>query len=103
MRAAILLVSALTPANRSNVVVLCISVIAAVLTHFEHLAYLNLAVAMLDITFFMNLALLTGAYSFIASTGGDLDVSTYTLIGLAFVQFVGLVPLKVVIIYTQTI
>ena len=67
VRATILLISALIPANHSSVIVLCISVIAAVLTQFGQLVYCHLAVAMFDITFFMNLILLTGAYSFIAS------------------------------------
>ena len=101
VRAAILLISALIPANRSSVVVLCISVISAVLTHFGHLVYRNLVVAMFDITFFMNLVLLTGAYSFVATAGGDLAASAYTLIGIAFVQFVGLVLFKVVSILKQ--
>ena len=95
VRAAILLISALIPANRSSIVVLCISVVAAVLTHFGHLVYCNLAVAMFDITFFMNLALLTGAYSFTTTVGVGLAVCAYTLIGIAFVQFVGLVLFKV--------
>ena len=102
VRAAILLVSALIPANRSSVVVLCISVISAVLTHFGHLVYCNLVVAMFDITFFLNLVLLTGAYSFVATTGGDLAASAYTLIGIAFIQFVGLVLFKVVSILKQS-
>ena len=101
VRATILLISALIPANRSSVIVLCISVIAAVLTQFGQLVYRHLAVAMFDITFFMNLILLTAAYSFIASAGGDLAVSAYTLIGIAFVQFVGLVLFKVLTILKQ--
>ena len=95
VRATILLISALIPANHSSVIVLCISVIAAVLTQFGQLVYRHLAVAMFDITFFMNLMVLTAVYSFIASGGGDLAVSAYTLIGIAFVQFVGLVLFKV--------
>ena len=102
LRATILLISALIPANRSSVIVLCISVIAAVLTQFGQLVYRHLAVAMFDITFFMNLILLTAAYSFIASAGGDLAVSAYTLIGIAFVQFVGLVLFKVLTILKQS-
>ena len=102
VRATILLISVLIPANRSSVIVLCISVIAAVLTRFGQLVYRHLAVAMFDITFFMNLILLTAAYSFIASAGGDLAVSAYTLIGIAFVQFVGLVLFKVLTILKQS-
>ena len=102
VRAVILLISALVPANRSSAVVLCILVSAAVLTHFGHLVYRNLAVATFDITFFMNLVLLTGANSFIASAGGELAMSAYTLTGIAFVQLIGLVFFKVFSILKQS-
>ena len=102
VRAAILLISALIPANRSSAVVLCILVSAAVLTHFGHLVYRNLAVATFDTTFFMNLVLLTGANSFIAAAGGGLAMSAYTLTGIAFVQFIGLVLFKVFSILKQS-
>ena len=102
VRAVILLISALIPANRSSAVVLCILVSAAVLTHFGHLVYRNLAVATFDITFFMNLVLLTGANSFITTAGGGLAMSAYTLIGIAFVQFAGLVLFKVFSILKQS-
>ena len=102
MRAAVLLISHLIPANHSSVVVLCISVIAAVLTHLGHLVYHNLAVATFDITYFMNLVFLTGTYSFIATAGGDLAISAYTLIGIALVQFVGLLFFKVLFILKQS-
>ena len=95
VRAAILLISALIPANRSSIIVLCISVTAVVLTYFGQLVYCNLAVAMFDIASFMNLALMTGAYSFTTTAGGNLSLSVYTLIGVASAQFVGLVFFKV--------
>ena len=102
VRAAILLISVLIPANHSSIVVLCISVFAAVLTHFGHMVHRNLAIAMFDIAFFMNLSLLTGANSFIATAGGELGMSACTLIGIAFVQFVGLVLFKVFSILKQS-
>ena len=66
------------------------------------MVYCNLVVAMFDITFFMNLALLSGAYSFITAAGGDLAVPVYTLIGVAFVQFVGLIIFKFFSIFKQS-
>ena len=102
VRAVILLISVLVPANHSSAVVLCILVSAAVLTHFGHLVYHNLAVATFDIAFFMNLVLLTGANSFIATAGGGLAMSAYTLIGIAFVQLIGLVLFKVFSILKQS-
>ena len=102
VRAAILLTSALVPANRSSIIVLCISITAVVLTYFGHLVYHKLAVAMFDIASFMNLALLTGAYSFTTTVGGSLTVSAYTLIGVAFIQFVGLAIVKVFFILRRS-
>ena len=72
------------------------------LTHFGHMVHHNLAVAMFDISFFMNLTLLTGATSFIATAGGGLAASAYTLIGIAFLQFIGLVIFKVFFLLKQS-
>ena len=93
--AVILVVSALIPANRSSIIILCILVTSVVLTYYGHLVYHNLAVAMFDLTFFMNLAILSGAHSFTTTAGGRVAVPAYTLIGVAFAQFVGLVIFKV--------
>ena len=101
VRAAILLISAFVPANRSSIVVLCVLVSAVALAYFGQLVNRNLAVAMFNIASFMNLVLLTGAYSFITTAGGDVAVSAYTLVGVAFVQFVGLIFFKVFSILRQ--
>ena len=101
MRAAILLISALVPANRSSIVVLCVLVSAVALAYFGQLVNRNLVVAMFNIASFMNLVLVTGAYSFITTAGGDLAVSAYTLVGVAFLQFVGLIFFKVISILRQ--
>ena len=102
VRATILLISALIPANRSSIIVFCISVSAVILTHFGHLVYCNLAVAMFDITFFMNLALLGVSNFFTTIVGRDVAASAYTLIGVAFAQLVGLVLSKVFSIFKQS-
>ena len=94
-RAAILVISALVPVNHSSIIVLCILITSAVLTHFGHLVYHNVAVVMFDIPFFMNLAILSGAKCFTTTAGGSVAVPAYTLIGEAFAQFVGLVIFKV--------
>ena len=94
-RAAILVISALIPTNHSSIIVLCILVTSVVLTHFGQLVYHNLAVVMFDLSFFMNLAILSGAHSFTTTAGGGVAVPAYTLIGVAFAQFAGLVIFKV--------
>ena len=95
VRAAILVISALIPTNHSSIIVLCLLVTSVVLTHFGQLVYHNLAVVMFDLSFFMNLAILSGAHSFTTTAGGGVAVPAYTLIGVAFAQFVGLVIFKV--------
>ena len=95
VRAAILLISALVPSNRSSIIVLCISVSAVMLTYFGNLVNCNLAVSVFDTSFFVNLALLSVANCFTTIAGGGVAGSSYTLIGVAFVQFVGLVLFKV--------
>ena len=92
VRAIILLISALVPANRAHLIVLCILVCAATLTYFGQLVHRNLVVSAFDTALFMNLALLAG----ITSTAvGDPTVAAYVLIGIVFAQFVGLVLFKI--------
>ena len=95
VRAAILLISALVPANHASIIVLCILVFSVVLTHFGQMVYRNLTVSVFDTSFFMNLALLAGTNLFISTVGGNPSVAAYTLCGLTFVQFIGLFLFKV--------
>ena len=94
VRAVILLIQALVPADHASTVVLCISVSAIVLTYYGQLVYCNLAVSVFDTAFFMNLALLTVANLFANTVGEDPTVAAYILIGIVFLQFVGLVLFK---------
>ena len=50
---------------------------------------------MFDTAYFMNLALLAGASCFNTTETRDPAVSSYTLIGIALTQFVGLILFKV--------
>ena len=95
MRAAILLISALVPANHDSIVVICILTSAAVLMYFGGVVYQNITVSMFDTSFFLNLVLLAGSNLFISTEGGETIAAAYTLIGMAFVQFIGLVLFKV--------
>ena len=94
VRATILLISALTPTNHANVVNFCISVSAIVLMYFGPIVHSNIIVAMFDISFFMNLALLCVTKLFTTTSGGDQGAAAYTLVGVAFAQFLGLVLFK---------
>ena len=57
--------------------------------------YRNITVAMYDTFFFMNLALLGLTNFFTTAVGGDQTVAVYVLIGVALVQFLGLIIFKV--------
>ena len=92
VRAIILLISALVPANRTHLILLCILVCAVALTYFGQFVHHNSIVSAFDIALFMNLALLAGCTS---TAVGDPAVAAYVLIGIAFAQFVGLVLFKI--------
>ena len=95
VRATILLLSALVPADRSSVVVLSVGVSAVVVSSFELLVYRNVAVAIFNASFSVNLTILCFSNLFTNLTGSDFRSASNTLIGLAFIQFVGLVLFKV--------
>ena len=96
VRAIILLLSALVPADRSSVVVLSVGVSAVVVSSFELLVYRNVAVAIFNASFSINLAFLCISNLFTTTVAGsDFRSASNTLIGLAFIQFVGLVLFKV--------
>ena len=101
-RTAILVMSALIPANRSSIIVFCILFTSVVLIYFGHLVYRSLAVVMFDLTFFINLAVLCGARSSTTTAGGGVAVSAYILTGVAFIQLVGLVIFKVFLILKRS-
>ena len=95
VRATILLLSALVPADRSSVVVLSVGISAAIVICFQLLVYRNNAVAIFNASFSVNLTILCIVNLFTNLTGSDFCNASNTLIGLAFIQFVGLVLFKV--------
>ena len=102
VRAIILLISAFVPENRATTVIACIAVAAVVLTYYGHRVYSNVAISMFDMSFFMNLALLGVITLFIDTAGGNIYIASYTLIGVAFVQFVSLLIFKVLSIFKRS-
>ena len=96
VRSTILLLSALIPADRSSVVVLSVGVSAVVVICFQLLVYRNVFVAIFNASFSVNLALLCNSNLFTTTiAGSDFRSASNTLIGLAFIQFDGLVLFKV--------
>ena len=95
VRAAILLVSSLIPADHSSIVTINILASSAVLMYFGSIVYNKTVVAMFNMGFFLNLTLMTGATFYSHTVGGDSRVYVYPVIGLALLQFVGLLIFKV--------
>ena len=94
--------SALIPANHSIILNLCASVSAIVLLYFGLMVYRSTVVAAFDASFFMNLALLSVAYFFTTIVAGDQSVVAYTLTGIAFIEFLGLIMFKLIFILRST-
>ena len=101
VRAAILLLSALVPADRSSVVVLSVGVSAVVVSSFELLVYRHVVVAIFNASFSVNLTILCFLNFFTVIAGSDFRSASNTLIGLAFIQFVGLVLFKIFSIFKR--
>ena len=96
VRAIFLLLSVLVPANHSSEVVLSVGVLAVVVICFQLLVYRHVAVAIFNASFSVNLTILCISNLFTTTiAGSDFRSASNTLIGLAFIQFVGLVLFKV--------
>ena len=91
VRAVVLLMSALIPANLASIVVYSITVCALVLACYAPIVYHNLAVSTFDAVWFVNLGLLSASHTFTKLEGGKFRIASNVLIGLAFVQFLGLI------------
>ena len=102
VRVTILLISALIPINHANIINFCVSISALMLMYFGPIVHRNTIVAMFENFFFMNLVGLCLTKFFTTLSGGDQDVAAYTVIGMAFVQFLGLVLFKLFSILKRT-
>ena len=99
VRAAILMIPAFVPSDHSSIVGISTVVSAALLMFLGSVVYRNSAVALFNMAFYLNLALFATTILYIKTSGGDPAVATVaatTLIGIAFLQFTGLVIFKVV-------
>ena len=103
VRAVILLISALIPANRAIITVYSINVCALVLmTGFAVGVYRSFAVATFNAVWFVNLGLLSASHMFTSFEGSNFSLALNCLIGLAFAQFIGLVFFKVLVIIKRS-
>ena len=95
VRAAILLISALVPSDHSSIVAITSSVSAALLMFFGSVVYRNSAVSLFNMAFYLNLILFSTTILYINTSGGDPAVAAYILVGMAFLQFNGLIIFKI--------
>ena len=102
VRAAILLVSALIPADHYSIVTISILVSAAVLMYFGSVVYHKTVIAMFNMGFFLNLIFITGTTFCVQIVGGDSTIYVYPLTGLSLLQLVGLVIFKVYSIFKKS-
>ena len=103
VRAVILLISALIPANRSNITVYSIVVCALVLmTGFAVGVYKSFTVSTFNAVWFVNLGLLSLSHMFTTLEEGNSFLAMTCLFGLAFAQFIGLVFFKVIVIIKRS-
>ena len=102
VRAVILLISALIPANRANITVFSIAVCALVSTGFAVGVYKSFAVATFNAVWFVNLGLLSISHMFTTLERGNISLASNCLFGLAFAQFIGLVFFKVLVIIKRS-
>ena len=103
VRAVILLISALIPANRANITVFSIVVCAIVLMTGSAIGvYKSFAVATFNAVWFVNLGLLSASHMFTTLEKGNISIASNCLFGLAFAQFIGLVFFKVLVIFKRS-
>ena len=62
----------------------------------------NSAVSLFNMAFYSNLALFAATILYIKPSGGDPAAAAYTLIGIAFLQFIGLVIFKIACILKKS-
>ena len=97
VRAVILLISALIPANRAIITVYSIAVCALVLIGFAVGVYRSFTVAIFNAVWFVNLGLLSVSHMF-TTFEGDNYIALNCLLGLPFAQFIGLIIFKVLVV-----
>ena len=99
VRVTILLFSALVPTHHASTVVFGITVCSFLLAYSAPIVYENLVIAMFDSMFFVNLGILSAFNIFASLKDYDILIPSNVLVGLAFTQFIGLVPFKVAIAF----
>ena len=93
VKAVVLLSSALIPENSARILVFSVAMSSVMLLFWGQMVFCKNSSAIIHTSFFMNLAMLNITKLFVRE---DMSVPSYVLIGLAVVQFLGLILLKVI-------
>ena len=99
MRAVIVLVAGVLPTNKSSGIIFTVGLAAVLLMGYSFIGsgfYQNYSLSLLELSIFMNLALLCLSNFYITSFGGSLAAATYTFVGVVFLQFLGLVLIRII-------
>ena len=95
VKATVLLSSAIIPANGAHVVVFSVALAALLLTFWGQMVFAKGAVAIFHTWMFANLGILNITKLFVFDNTNDMSIASFTLIGLTFAQFLGIIVLKV--------
>ena len=98
VRVIILLISAVVPSNNFGIFTMSLSTAAGALISFTSIGpavYHNTATSIFEISLFINLGVLGLTKFYTYTAGGNQAAATYTLIGVAFIQFLGLVSYQI--------
>ena len=90
IRAANLLISAIIPQNSARVVEFSVAVSSMLLSFWGRNVYRSSAVGIFSAALFLNLALLNVTKLFTTDSDGDIAAVSFTLVAIAFAQFLGL-------------
>ena len=99
VRAAIVLVATVLPTNKSSGIIFTVSLAAVLLMGYSFIGpgfYQNYCLSLLELSLLMNLALLCLCTLYTSSIGGSVAAATYTFVGVAFLQFLGLVLFRII-------
>ena len=99
VRAAIVLVATVLPTIKSSGIIFTVGLAAVLLMGYSFIGpgfYQNYCLSLLELSLLINLALLCLCTLYTSSIGGSVAAATYTFVGVAFLQFLGLVLIRIV-------
>ena len=91
VRVAILLIISFIPADHFSIVTISILASSVVLTLVGTIFYQNAKVSLFNMIPFLNIILISGTSLYTQIVGSDSAAYAYTLIGLTFLQCIGLI------------